>query len=350
MISLQRHDIIVIGASAGGVEALKALAAALPPDLQAAVFVVVHFPPYGTSVLPQILTRAGPLPALHPRDGEPIRNGVIYVAPPDHHLVLEPGHVRLAHGPRENGHRPAADPLFRTAARWYGGRVIGVVLSGNLDDGTAGLLTVHRRGGVAVVQDPDDAAHKGMPQSAVDNVPVHHVVPLDRLAPLLLELVSTPVPEPREGAVSDEMEVESEIPEMTPGSLADDERPGHPAPFTCPECHGALWQIQEGAVVRFRCRVGHAYGSQSLLAHQSTAVEAALWSAYQVLKERAAFARNMAERMQERGGSLSAGRFVAQAADADARAEVIREVLAAAPPALPTADETAAFLPDPGND
>src|SRR5207244_2427388 len=164
------RDIIVVGASAGGVEALATLVRGLPADLPAAVFVVLHVPPHGTSVLPQILTRAGRLPAKHAVDGEAIQAGRIYVAPPDHHLLVKPGYVRVAHGPRENGHRPAVDALFRTAARTYGHRVAGVVLTGVLDDGTAGLIAVKLRGGAALVQHPDDALYDGMPRSALDNV------------------------------------------------------------------------------------------------------------------------------------------------------------------------------------
>ena len=174
------HDMVVVGTSSGGVEALMELCGGLPEDLPAAVFVVVHFPEGAPSVLPSILNRAGPLKAVHPEDGDPIENGRIYVAPPGLHLLVERGRVRLVRGPRENLHRPAVDPLFRTAAVAYGPRAVGVVLTGARDDGTAGLLAIKRRGGVAVVQDPDDALFSGMPQSALEYVDVDYCLPLER--------------------------------------------------------------------------------------------------------------------------------------------------------------------------
>ena len=187
-----RHDVVAIGASAGGLDCLTSIAAQLSPDLQAAVFVVLHLSPGAPSALPEILSRSGPLPAEHPRDGEAIQPGRIYVAPPDHHLVLEPGRVLLGRGPRENRVRPAVDVLFRSAAASYGPRVIGVVASGYLDDGAAGLLAIKRHGGVAVVQDPADAQCPAMPQAALDAVDVDHVVPLRELGHLINRLVRAP--------------------------------------------------------------------------------------------------------------------------------------------------------------
>ena len=331
---LKDRDIIVIAASAGGVEALSQIVAGLPPRLPAAVFAVVHFPSHATSLLPQILQRHGRLPAVHPEDGTAIRHGVIYVAPPNRHLTVHADQVKLTRGPRENGHRPAADPLFRSAARAYGKRVIGVVLTGNLDDGTAGLAAVARHGGVTVVQDPHEALYGGMPASAVANVAVDHVLPLAAIPALLLELVDTPADGDGEamdgepsmnGDARDEVEVE--IAELDPGGLRADERPGTPSGYTCPECHGVLWEIEDGELVRYRCRVGHAYGAETLLAEQAASVEGALWTALQSLKERAAMGRRMMRRMEERGSRRSAALFRAQAEDADRRAEIIRRVL-----------------------
>jgi two-component system, chemotaxis family, protein-glutamate methylesterase/glutaminase len=335
---LDTRDLIVIGASAGGVEALRVIAAALPAELPASILAVVHFPSYSVSTLPEILQRAGPLPARHPEDGERIRRGVLYLAPPDRHLLVERGGtLRLSAGPRENGHRPAADPLFRSAARACGRRVIGVVLTGNLDDGTAGLSAIARRGGTTVVQDPADAAHPGMPSSALANVRVDHSVPLAALPALLRALVSEPLPPAAEAPREDEVDFEADIAEMEPYALHADERPGRPSGFSCPECHGVLWEIHEGELVRFRCRVGHAFGADTLLAEQGGEVETALWIAFQALKERAAFARKMARRMETRGSLYSRERFLDQAAEAEQRAAVIREVLrGGSKPAVPT--------------
>lgn len=320
------RDIIVIGGSAGAVEGLAHIVAGLPADLPAAVFVVVHFPAYSTSVLPRILSRAGVLPALHPEDGATVEHGKIYVAPPDHHLLLDAGRIRLTRGPRENGHRPAVDTLFRSAARAYGSRVAAVVITGNLDDGTAGLGAVRARGGTAVVQDPEEALHPGMPGSALSIVGADHVLPLDRIADTLVELATTPAPH-AEAPVSHRLAMETQIAEMTADALQGDERPGTPAGYSCPECHGTLFEIEEGAVMRYRCRVGHGYSVETLLAHQGDAVESALWNALMALKERAALSRKMAERLRERGGTTSAARFDEQADEVDERAGAILELL-----------------------
>ena len=182
------HDIVVVGASAGGVEALTRLVRTLPEDVPATLFVVLHLPADGKSHLPQILTRNGPLLASHPSDGEAIQQRRIYVAPPDHHLVVGRGYVRVIRGPKENGHRPAVDTLFRSAARAYGRRVVGVVLSGSLDDGTAGLQAVKLRNGVGVVQSPDEALFAGMPTSALENVQIDHCLGVAEIGSLLVRL------------------------------------------------------------------------------------------------------------------------------------------------------------------
>jgi len=319
------HDIVVVGASAGGVEALVGLVASLPAELPAAVFVVLHVPPTGTSALPDILRRSGPLPASHVKDGEPIEPGRIYVAPPDHHLLIRRGHLHLTRGPRENGHRPAVDPLFRSAAREYATRVVGVVMSGALDDGSAGLVAVKSRGGVAVVQDPADALYSGMPANALQHVAVDHVLPAASMGGVLTRLATEPALEPPGPAPTDmQMEVE-----MEKFSLDAVERnhPGEPSGFSCPDCNGVLWAIQDGGLERFRCRVGHAWSPESLLTQQSDALEAALWIALRSLEERAALANRLAEPARRRGHSITASRFEEQATEAQQAARVVRNLL-----------------------
>lgn len=321
------HDIIVLGASAGGVEALSKLASGLPADLPAAVFAVLHIAPHAGSVLPTILNRAGPLPAAHAFEGQPIEHGRIYVAPPDWHLLVKRGHIHLAHGPKENGHRPAADPLFRTAARAYGRRVVGVVLSGNLDDGTAGLLAVKVAGGVAIVQDPSEALYSGMPASACENVAVDWVLPVSEIAAVLARLALEPVEEEQPPALSKDMEIESDIAELDIHAVASHDRHGLASQYACPECGAALWEFSDGNLLRFRCRVGHAFSANSLLAKQSDALEQPLWMVFRALKESAALARQMAGRAGKRGQTLAAASFETQALEAERRAETIRQVL-----------------------
>lgn len=322
------HDIVVVGASAGGVETLTYLVKHLPSDLNAAILIVLHVPAHGTSVLPRILERAGNLPVSHAKDNEAIRPGRIYVAPPDYHLLVKPGYIHLTRGPRENSHRPAIDPLFRTAARAYGRRVVGVVLTGVLDDGTAGLEAVKMRGGVAVVQHPDDAMYSGMPRSAIANVDdIDYILPLSEIPNALVVLANTPVPAEPEKPVSQQMEIESELAQVNMTVLNQDERPGQPSPFACPDCGGALWDLSQGDLLRFRCRTGHAFSSETLLAKQADALEDALWIALRALEEKSSLSRRMAGRMRDRNQSLSAKRLEQEAEGSQQQAAVIRDVL-----------------------
>jgi two-component system, chemotaxis family, protein-glutamate methylesterase/glutaminase len=321
------HDIIVVGASAGGVEALTNITKNLPPDLNAAVLIVLHIPSHGISVLPRILARAGKLPASHATNGEQIRLGHIYVAPPDYHLLVKPGYIQLTRGPRENSHRPAIDPLFRTAARAYGPRVVAVVLTGVLDDGTAGLKAVKMRGGIAVVQNPEDAMYSGMPRSAIENVDdIDHILPLSDIPLVLVNLANTQVKDEQD-PVSEEMEIESDWAELNMKVINNGERPGKPSTFGCPDCGGTLWELSEGNLLRFRCRTGHAFSAETLLAKQSDALEDALWVAFRALEEKASLSRRMAKRMRDRKQTLSAERLDREAQDSQERAGVIRDVL-----------------------
>jgi two-component system chemotaxis response regulator CheB len=324
------HDIIVVGASAGGVEALSTLVSDLPEDLPAAVFIVLHIAPHSYSALPRILARHTKLPVDHPIDGEAIRPNRIYVAPPDRHMRLGEGAVRVANGPKENGHRPAVDTLFRTAAVTYGARVAGVVLSGTRDDGTAGLRAIHERGGVAVVQDPEEALFSGMPLSAVAGDHPDWIVSVSEMGELLAKLAQDG-PMSREGrslTMADELDAE-----LRWANAEFDHPPpidpplGNPSGFTCPECHGSLWEIEAEGFPRYRCRVGHGFSAESLLVTQRTDVEAALWTAYRALQERVALLLRLAERAHGRHAELTSEHFRAEAVELRRQADVLRAVL-----------------------
>ncbi len=320
------RDIIVIGASAGGLEALTQVVRGLPPGFPAAVFVVCHFPAAGSSRLPEILSRRGPLLAHHARDGEPVLPGQIYVAPPDFHLLLRPGSVQLTHDPRENRHRPAIDPLFRSAARAYGPRVIGVVLSGALSDGTAGLLAVRAAGGLAVVQDPRDALAPGMPASARTVAGADHVATAAALAPLLTDLVRQPAPEARTMTEDPQDRLKQTMAQDMDAQQHGGRR-GEVSIFTCPECGGALWQVDETGLTRFNCHVGHAYYGETLLDEQSEVLEAALWTAVRTFREKTILARQLAEQERARGHAAAAERFTEQADQADQYGTMIQQFI-----------------------
>lgn len=308
------HDIITIGASAGGVEALIALIGGLPSDLPASLFVVLHLPPTARSLLPQILERTTRMRVGTAVDGEPIERGRIYIAPVDNHLMLDEGVVRVVRTAKENGHRPAVDPLFRSAAEVYGARVIGVVLSGMRDCGTAGLVEIKRRGGIAVVQDPRDALFPEMPQSALDNVPVDHCVPLARLPPLLVDLVHQ-----RTGEAPPEAE--------SPHGLVGEKVEAPEIEFTCPDCGGNLTRNGDGAILSFRCKVGHRYTPEGLENEQAEALEAALWVALRTIEDTAALARRMAARAEDRNQLHVMAHFEERVRAAEERGALVRRAL-----------------------
>jgi len=322
------HDIVVIGASAGGIQALQELFAGLSADVPASFFVVVHTAPTSAGLLPQILGRRAPFVTEYAANDTPIRRRRIYVAPADHHLILKPHRMCVVRGPKENGFRPAVDPLFRTAANTYGPRVIGVILSGGLDDGTLGLMQIKQQGGLAVVQDPEEAPFPSMPISAVQHVPVDQVVTMAAMPGALERLVHTPLPQGVEHMPS---RTEPDIAELGSQALATGELPGPPSAFTCPECGGALWEFNDGKLLRFRCHTGHGYTAESLGAEQFNGLEAALWTALRALEENAALRRRMANRASQGKYRRIADTYVQQARDAEARADVIRKVLVSAP-------------------
>ncbi|MDX2231373.1 MAG: chemotaxis protein CheB [Leptolyngbyaceae cyanobacterium bins.349] len=318
------HNIIVVGTSAGGVETLTRLVQRLPANLPAAVFVVMHFPAFGVNVLPQILSRQGTLPAVHAAHNEAIQLGRIYIAPPDYHLLIHRHTIKLSHGPRENGHRPAVDTLFRSAAWSYGKRVVGVVLSGMLDDGTAGLAMIKARGGIAIAQDPDEAIFNGMPRSAIERVTVDHILNLKDLAICLIQLTQTNVVE--DTPVTPENNADAEYVSQDRAALERGERPGTVSPLTCPECGGVMWELDD-PLLRFRCHTGHAYSLDSLLSEQADEVERALWSAVRVLEEKVSLSHRMANHAREQQRSLSVTQFEERAAEAKRHADLLRQVI-----------------------
>ncbi|HEY0134971.1 MAG TPA: chemotaxis protein CheB [Nannocystis sp.] len=311
-----------MGASAGGLAALSEVLRGLPGSFRAAIFIVVHTSPDNPGLLPQILARSSALPVAFARDHEPIQPGRVYVAPPDHHLLLKRGYVRVVRGPKENGFRPAVDPMFRTAAHTHGARTIGVVLSGGLNDGTHGLAQIVESGGVALAQDPQDALIPSMPLSAIQNVEVRRVLRAVDIPAALIDLVGE--------APSRRPPLPDETPDIAEAgdSLQIHTPPGTPAPYTCPECGGALWETSDtGKLLRYRCHVGHAYTAEILAAEQEHNLEMALWTALRALEENAALCRRMAERTASSGFAELARRYHTDADHSEERAALLRKVL-----------------------
>lgn len=323
---MKARDIIVIGTSAGGLSALKKLVLQLPPDLPATIFIVQHMSPAQRSNLPALLERAGKLKVSHPVDGERFLKGHVYVAPPDHHLILEDGHIRLSQGPKENLTRPAIDPLFRSAALAFRGRVVGVVLTGELDDGTAGLWSVKYRGGITVVQDPGDAAHPSMPRSAASNVAIDYCLPLSEIGPLLVRLANDPFEE-ESAPPSEKLEIENRIALDDPRALTQLERLGELTSLTCPDCHGSLRRLTEDKFIRFRCRTGHAYTSETLLTEQNQALENILRDALRSAVEQSTVAQLLADHARRTNDKETITPWESENRKAAQRVHLIQQVL-----------------------
>ncbi|MFB9990497.1 chemotaxis protein CheB [Deinococcus oregonensis] len=320
--------LVVIGASSGGVSALMKLCAQLPSDFPAAILVVQHMSPAYPSMLPRILSSAGSLHAIHPRDGQSLHPGLIYVAPPDHHLLVKDTTVALTRGPKENRSRPAINPLFRSAALIAGARTIGVVLTGNLDDGTSGLYAIKQAGGLTVVQDPDDAEYSSMPQSALGAVNVDHRVPLGEMGALLTKLVQEMLTSPGQPSMTagEQRRLEIEV------GIASEAHPlsygvtslGPPSLLTCPDCGGTLMQLKEGTVTRFRCHTGHAYTANSLLSHVSGSIEEKAYTVLRTLEEAVMLLELLSEQRQNQGDAHGAEMLRARAREVEASTQGIR--------------------------
>ena len=311
---------------------MSALVAKLSPDLRASIFVVVHLPVNATSVLPQILNRRGPVRAVHATDGMSIEPGRIYVAPPDFHLLLGKNKMQLYRGPREHGVRPAVDPLFRSAALAFGKRVVGIILSGNLDDGTAGLEAIKTGGGRTIVQDPGEALYSGMIESAMSNGVADQVFSVAGIATALNELLESGVAQGAPHMANEREKVREEEKELAIDrldlhQLEGDDQPGVVSTLTCPECNGALWELTASDTLRYRCRVGHAYAIDSLLAEQKESIEAAFWVALRALEERGALLRRLSGRAQKTGSKDSLRRYTEEEKLVSSRAKTLRNVI-----------------------
>ena len=319
--------VVVIGASAGGIHALRVLVSGIPEALPAAICIVIHTSPESRSVLAEILKRFTALPVSQPCDGQRLEAGHIYVAPPDRHLVIEPGRLRVTKGPREHRFRPAIDPMFRSAAQVFGPNAIGVVLTGNLDDGVAGLWTIKKLGGTAIVQDPSEAQFSSMPLQALANVNVDHVVPLAHIPRLLVELTSgvpgdvEPPPVPRH------IEVEVNIAKEQNPRDAGLEQIGKPSPYACPECHGVLLEIDDEGRLRFRCHTGHAYSLESLLAAINGSIENSMSATMRSIEEGSLLMQDIATQLKRRHRRDESARMMDASDRAKQQAEVIRQLI-----------------------
>jgi two-component system chemotaxis response regulator CheB len=329
LLLLEKRNIIVIGASAGGFEAIRQLVAALPATLDAAIFVVWHMSPDVTGLLPQVLNRENTLLASNALDNEVIKFNHIYVAPPDKHLLLDKGRVRVTRGPKENRFRPAVDPLFRSAAESYGCRVIGIILSGALDDGTAGLWTIKSRGGLAIVQEPAEADFPSMPESALAAVEVDYRVPLAEMATLLVRLTAETVTEASDIAMEEQRKttIETHIAAQKPALGEGVLTLGTLTPYACPDCHGVLLAITDGDIIRYRCHTGHAHSADSLLATITEHIEDTLWSAIRGVEESILLLNNLGDHYADKNQPKLAAMYFKKAQEAESRAEIMRQTV-----------------------
>jgi two-component system chemotaxis response regulator CheB len=320
---MAHRDILAIGTSAGGFEALRFLAGAFPHDFPASVLVVIHLSNQFRSTLDAILTQAGRLPATFAQDGEKLAKRHIYIAPPERHLLVEGERLRLGSGPRENHARPALDPLFRSAALCCGPRAIGAVLTGTLGDGAAGLLALKQCGGITVVQDPSDAAYPEMPATALSRSEPDHVVGLMGMPALFEKLVRQPAgrPTPVPGGTRYEIDIAS----GRPGSMSTMDRIGRRSVLACPDCHGVMWELDEGEMVRFRCHVGHAYSAEIMSLALDENLTRALGGALRALDERIAITKKLQKQASDAGRAQIAESWARKAQEFEAQAKVIRE-------------------------
>jgi two-component system, chemotaxis family, protein-glutamate methylesterase/glutaminase len=308
--------IIVIGASAGGLNAIGEMASQLPPDINAAVFIVLHLSKAALGdILVNRVQRNSLLPCKLAEDREPIKAGNIYIAPPDRHLLVKEDHVLLGHGPTENRFRPSIDVLFRSAAASYGEKTIGVVLTGFLNDGTAGMMAIKSSGGYCLVQDPNEAEYPDMPLSVLETLEVDQVAPLKNMGTAILKIIN----EAKEKGISPPATVvaESKLSERSAISIEAVSKLGKKSLYACPDCGGGLWEIETGKMVHYRCHIGHSYSENDLLIRQIETVENTLWIALRMLEERKLLLQKISRQNKERGLERLGQNYDRQASDID---------------------------------
>lgn len=316
--------LIVIGASAGGMDALKKLVAQLPKDFPAPIFIVNHMSANTTGeALVKVLNESGNLPCAHAQDNQTFKSGHIYLAPSDQHMLIVEGKILVTKGARENRSRPAIDPLFRSAAVAYGNRVVGIILTGYLDDGTSGMTAIKRCGGVCIAQDPEDASYPDMPQSVIANVGADYCLPVAEMGALLTDLLRRELPENEQPP--EDLVIEAKIAQRVLSDLPSVEALGEQVPFNCPDCGGVLWQMAEGDIVRYRCHTGHAFTSSVLLAQQTEKIEETLWVALRMFEER----QNLLVTMSKNEGEKSPTSVSLRAKDSQVHIDRIRAMLKA---------------------
>jgi two-component system chemotaxis response regulator CheB len=317
--------IVVIGTSAGGIRALEELVTQLKPDMDAAFFIVLHLSRKGVGkYLFQRLQENTTLPCNAGRNGEPIKKGAIYIAPPDEHMLLARGQVVIGKGAPENRWRPSINNLFRSAAASYSGRVIGIILTGMLDDGTSGMSSIKRSGGITVVQDPNEAEYPDMPLSVLDNVDVDHNVSLAQMGELLKEIISNT--EPTEKEVPYDIKLESVLDQRVSTrieSLLQFEK----SEINCPDCGGGLYVTQKEHPTHFRCHVGHSYTDRELNIRMSEVLETTIWTSLRMMEERRSLLLKLAKKDEERGYDTSAGRNIEKAKEMEVHIENLKQIL-----------------------
>lgn len=328
---MNKPTIVVIGASSGGIEALRTLFLKLNSGLNAVFLVVLHFPQDAKSSLPQILSRKTAIPVDHAQDYEIIQSNHIYIAPPGRHLILEDNHLRLIFSPRINHTRPAIDPLFESAANIFGPRVVGIILSGMLYDGSKGLFNIHKAGGLTIVQAPEEATFPDMPINAMQYGHVDYSLPVEEIAALINRTLNPATLEKGEDPV---LPPDPDLSEDEPGQIQHDfdafvkgEASSQSSILTCPDCGGVLWEFQDGEVIRYRCHTGHIFNAENLLSIQDNNLESAFWTAIRLLIEKAAVARRLATRARKKGQDQLASSYDEQSELTSKQANILHDFL-----------------------